>query len=242
MGKRTDNAPLDAIRLSLKDHAVTLQPIVNQVSALPSDPQLEFYFVPVTHMEFYRPYYRPGQPFKNLKLVNFGQPAISLSFFSKHKYKIDRNVKALEAMRQIREHREKLFNYSLVGRLSIGQQQELQRTDELLRQIRDDPDSFQFCFSNYHHYYMYWYCSFRFFEDDTNTQTASSMEHLLKHTERVEGKVHERLNIIFIDPQYITRPVPYDSKLIDRELATYPIQLKQGITTLYIRNNINRKE
>lgn len=60
------------------------------------------------------------------------------------------------------------------------------------------------------------------------------MEHMLKHTERIPGQVHERLNIIFIDPHYISRPVPHDHKLIDRELDTFPIHVRQGITTLYL--------
>ncbi|MGM9508801.1 hypothetical protein ACS5NO_13785 [Larkinella sp. GY13] len=238
MAKRVNNAPIEAIRLALKDQAISLQPIVNQVSALPVDSQLEYYFVPAKYMEFYRPYYRPGQPYKNLKLVNFDLPAISLSFFSKHKYTIDRDAHPDLVMRHLREHRELLFNRSLVGQLSSNQQRELQETNDLLRQIRNDPDAYQFCFSNYHHYYMYWYCSYRFFEDDAKTKLASSMEHLLKHTQRVAGQVHERLNIIFIDPYYITRPVPQDNKLIDRELETYPNQFKQGVTTLYVRKKI----
>ena len=57
----------------------------------------------------------------------------------------------------------------------------------------------------------------------------------VKHTERIKGQVHERLNIIFIDPHYISRPVPHDHKLVDRELDNYPIALRQGITTLYLR-------
>jgi hypothetical protein len=63
----------------------------------------------------------------------------------------------------------------------------------------------------------------------------ASSEHLLKHTERIRGQVHERLNIIFIAPHYISRPVPHDPKLVDRELDNYSIELQQGITTLYLR-------
>ena len=33
----------------------------------------------------------------------------------------------------------------------------------------------------------------------------------------------------------ITRPLPNDNKFVDRELDTFPIQLRQGITTLYLR-------
>ena len=116
-----------------------------------------------------------------------------------------------------------------------AQQQEPRHTNELMRAIRRDPHAYQLSFSNYHHYYRYWYCSFRYFEDDAHTQNATENEHLLKHTRRTEGWVSERLNIIFIDPHYITRPVPHDNKLIDRELETYPDRIQHERTALYIR-------
>ncbi|WP_381507883.1 hypothetical protein [Spirosoma flavum] len=186
-------------------------------------------------MEQYRPYFRPGKPLKNLKLVNFERPAISLSFYMKHKYKLERNVSPEQVIHHLKEYRDELLNRSLVEQLSPAQTQDLQRNDELLRAIRKTPDDYQYCFSNYHHYYRYWYCIFRYFADATLTQLDSDNEHLLKHTERIKNQVHERINIIFIDPYYITRPVPQDNKFIDRELATYPTQIRQGITTLYIR-------
>ncbi len=233
--KRDDQAPLAAIRLMLKKHAVSLTPIINQVSALPQESHLEYYFVPMQHMELYRPYFRPGKPLKNLKLINFERPAISLSFYMKHKYKLDRNVPIEQVIHHLKEYRDELLNRSLVQQLSPTQMQELQQNDELLRSVRKLPQDYQYCFSNYHHYYRYWYCTFRYFADATLTQLDSDNEHLLKHTERIKNQVHERLNIIFIDPYYITRPVPQDNKFIDRELATYPTQIRQGITTLYIR-------
>lgn len=152
----------------LEQQAVQLTPMINQVSALPVDDTLEYYFIPMQHMSQYAPYYRPGKPFKNLKLLNYNQPAISLSFYYKHKYSIQRTP----------PH------------------------DEIILHLRNSRD-----------------------------------EHLLKHTERIKGQVHERLNVIFIDPYYITRPVPNDNKFVDRELDTFPIQLRQGITTLYLRKS-----
>ncbi len=186
-------------------------------------------------MAHYAPFYRPGKPYKNLKLLNFNRPAISLSFFSKHKYAIQRQPQPDEVLLHLTTQRHELLNRSLVQPLTITQQQQLQQADELLRTLRQHPDAYQACFSNYHHYYQYWYCAFRYFEDATLTQAATSSEHLLKHTERVVGQVHERLNIIFIDPHYITRPVPHDHKRIDRELDTFPTQIRQGVTTLYLR-------
>ncbi|GAB4019246.1 hypothetical protein [Spirosoma koreense] len=233
--KRTDSAPLDALRIVLKQQAVSLTPVINQVSALPIDDALEYYFVPMEYMRQYQAYYRPGKPYKNLKLVNYEKPAISLSFFYKHKYSVQRTPTHEEVMLHLRNHRDELLNRSLMAQLSAAQNEQLQQTDQILRTLRDNPQAYKACFSNYHHYYRYWYCAYRYFEDATLTKAASGDEHLLKHTERIKGQIHERLNIIFIDPYYITRPVPNDNKFVDRELDTFPIQLRQGITTLYLR-------
>ena len=51
----------------------------------------------------------------------------------------------------------------------------------------------------------------------------------------MEGRVSERLNIIFIDPHYMTRPVPYDNKLIDRELESFPHRIEHERTALYLK-------
>ncbi|GAB3220311.1 hypothetical protein [Spirosoma arcticum] len=233
--KREEEAPLDTLRPVLIKQAVLLNPIDNQVSALPVDKELEYYFVPMQYMPQYQAYYRPGKPFKNLKLINFDKPAISLSFFFKHKYSIERNPVAYDVELHLKNARNELLNKSLTHQLSPTQQQQLQQADQLLRAVRQDPAAYQACFSNYYHYYRYWYCTYRYFDDLEKTKATTSSEHLLKHTERIKGQVHERLNIIFIDPHYISRPVPHDHKLIDRELDTFPIQLRQGITTLYLR-------
>ncbi len=233
--KREQSAPLEALRILLHTQAISLQPLVNQVSELPVEKELEYYFVPVQYMDQYKPYYRPGKPFKNLKLVNFDKPAISLSFWSKHKYSIERNVTHGEVLLHLKNYRDELLNKSLMQQLSRRQQQELQQADQLLRTIRDRPDAYQACLSNYYHYYRYWYCTYRYFDDPDQTKTTTSSEHLLKRTERIPGQVHQRLNIIFIDPHYISRPVPHDHKQVDRELDNFPISLRQGITTLFLR-------
>ena len=239
--KIADLLPLPAIRQVLLTCQATLEPLTHQVSALPIEPDLEYYFVSAEHMELFKPYYRPGKPFKNLKLVNFGRPAISLSFYNKHKYHLDRDTPSASAQTILQEQRDNLYARSFLESLSSKQQQKLQEMDLLLRAIRQNPDQFEFCVSNYDHYYRYWYCSFRYFEDEERTKTGTSNEHLLKHTQRTDERskeqlINERLNIIFIDPIYITRPVAYDNKLIDRELETYTDKIRFGKATLYIRS------
>ncbi|WP_460907685.1 hypothetical protein [Spirosoma areae] len=239
--KLSDLLPLPAIRVLLKSCSTDLQPITHQVNALPQESDLEYYFVPAEQMELFRPYYRPGKPFKNLKLINFERPAISLTFYNKHKYKIDRGIKPELAHDILKERRDNLYARSFLDELTPGQQQKLQNIDSLLRAIRQAPDQFQLCVSNYHHYYRYWYCSFRFFEDAEEIKTGTANEHMLKHTQRTDERsteqlINERLNIIFIDTKYITRPVPYDNKLIDRELETYTDRINFGKAALYIRS------
>ncbi|CCH57637.1 hypothetical protein BN8_p06836 (plasmid) [Fibrisoma limi BUZ 3] len=242
--KQSDLAPLAAIRIVLNQCKTELVPVVHQVSDLPSAkdfPDLEYYFVPAEHMELYRPYHRPGKPYKNFKLVNFERPAIKLTFYYKHKYHIDRGVRVESALTLLKEQRDELFAKSFMNQLSAAQQQKLQDIDILIRAIRETPEKFEFCTSNYEHYYKYWYCSYRYFEDAEQTKTGTVNEHLLKHVEAPEDKRAnqssiERLNVIFIDSKFITRPVPYDNKLIDRVLETYPNRISYGKSSLYIRS------
>lgn len=235
--KQSDLAPLPAIRLVLSSCKIDLQPIVHQVSALPVESDLEYYFVPVEYMPMFRPYYRPGKPYKNFKLVNFERPAISLTFYNKHKYQIGRGVKFESALTILKEQRDQLYTKSFLDQLTPDQQQKLREIDNLLRAVRQTPEKFEFCTSNYEHYYRYWYCSFRFFEDEDQIKTGTANEHLLKHVPATDGQsTIERLNIIFIDCKFITRPVSYDNKLIDRELETYTEKVSYGKSSLYIRS------
>lgn len=235
--KQSDLAPLPTIRLVINHCKTELLPIVHQVSALPSESDLEYYFVPAEHMELFRPYHRPGKPYKNFKLINFDRPAISLTFYNKHKYQISRGIKIEFALTILKEQRDNLYAKSFLDQLTPGQQQKLQEIDFLLRTIRQTPDQFEFCTSNYEHYYRYWYCSFRFFEDVEQIMTGTVNEHLLKHVQATDGQsTIERLNVIFIDSKYITRPVSYDNKLIDRELETYTEKVSYGKSSLYIRS------
>ncbi|AUD05357.1 hypothetical protein [Spirosoma pollinicola] len=235
--KQSDLAPLPAIRLVLKHYKTELQPVVHQVSAMPTESDLEYYFVSAEHMELFRPYHRPGKPYKNFKLVNFERPAISLTFYNKHKYQISRGIRIESALAILKEQRDNLYTKSYLDQLTPGQQQKLQDIDNLLRAVRQTPEKFEFCSSNYEHYYRYWYCSFRFFEDTELTKTGTANDHLLKHVQATDGQsTIERLNIIFIDPKFITRPVAYDNKLIDRELETYTEKVSYGKSSLYIRS------
>lgn len=227
---------MGSCNLLVKSHSVQLSPLTNQISVLPNDAELEYYFVPMDFMKDYKAYHQADKaPFKNLKLVNFKKPATSLSFFSKHKYTVNRDNDPEAILLHLKNHREELLEYSLFKALDGEQEKQLRQIDELFRNYRANPEAYQTCFSNYHHYYRYWYCSYRYFEDSAETKAQSESIHLLKHTERIKGQIHERLNIIFIDMSYITRPVPYDNKLVDRELDAYPVKIKQGTTTLYLR-------
>lgn len=239
--KASDLLPIPGIRVLLKTHSINLEPITHQVSALPIDDELEYYFVPAEHMELFRPYFRPERPYKNFKMINFGRPAISVSFYSKHKYRIDKNVDPKVALEILAEHRETLYNRSFLEPMTAGQINYLKKIDELIRTIRLAPEDHQYCISNYHHYYRYWYCSFRYFEDDERTLTGTTNEHMLKHTQRTDERsmvqlVNERINLIFVDTNYITKPIAYDNKLIDRELETYPSRIVYGKSALYIKD------
>ena len=85
------------------------------------------------------PYYRLGKPFKNLKLLNCNQPAVSLSFYYKHKYSTQRTPAHDEVILHLRNSRDELLNRSLFKQLSVGQNEQLRLTDQSLRTLQDDP-------------------------------------------------------------------------------------------------------
>jgi len=237
----TDLLPLPAVRLLLDSCTVTLEPMTHQISSMPKESGLEYYFVPAKHMRLFSPYHRPDRPFKNLKLLNYDRPAISISFYNKHKYKIDRDVEPVVAQQILQAQRDELYGSSFLEQLSTGQQQQLQYIDNLLRSLRDHPADLNFCISNYHQFYRYWYCSYRYFDDVDRIKTSTSNEHMLKHTQRAKERssaINERLNIIFVDMNYMTRPVPYDNKLVDRELETFDASIPFGQSALYVKKNI----
>lgn len=241
MAKRPDTAPLDALRVLLNCCSMTLEPLTHQVNMLPEDAGLEYYFVTSQNMAQFEPYHHPGAPYKNLKLINYDRPAIGLTFFSKHKYNIDRDVAATDAVGVLQDYRQELLSRAATNALNGTQEREIQQIDTLLRAMRQNPDRFQSVTSNYHHNYQYWYCSFRYFEDAKNTKTGTHNEHMLKHTERRDRRTgllipSERLNVIFVDSEYITQPVPYDNKLIELELETYPDRIRFGKSTLYVKS------
>ncbi len=236
--KLTDLLPLPAIRMVLNSCAVPLEPLIHQVSSLPKESDLEYYFVPAEHMKLFAPYHRPGKPFRNLKLLNYDQPAIAVSFYNKHKYKVERDVTPVVARNILQEQRDELYSRSYLEQLSTEQQQRLRQLDSLLKDLHHNPNELRFCISNYHQYYRYWYCSYRFFDDEDRTKTSTHNEHLLKHTQRTSAVMaSERLNIVFVDMSQISRPVPYDNKLVDRELETYDIAIPFGLSALYAKKN-----
>lgn len=228
---------LDALRIHLRAMHVALTPGLHQISDPPVDEQLEYYLLPKDQMHEFKPLHTAAKAVKHVKMINYERPAISLSFYSKHKYSLKRDISPAEITAHLQSRRDELLNKSLLEQAGKGQLRELKETDELLRIVRSHPERFQACLSNYHHYYRYWYCTYRYFDDPQTMKTTTLSEHMLKHTERVADRVHQKLNIIFIDPEYIKEPVPYsnDNKLIDRELATFSHKIKCGITTLYLK-------
>ena len=62
--KQSDLLPLSAIRQLLKSCTTGVQPVTHQVSALPTESDLEYYFVPAEHMELSDPTTGPVSPLK----------------------------------------------------------------------------------------------------------------------------------------------------------------------------------
>lgn len=228
---------LQLIRSLALPIALQLNTLEHQVTGLPDDKDLEFYFIPHTEKVLFAPYLRK-KPYRNLKLISYEHPATSLSFFFKHKYTLEKEVPLNEVITYVEHHiameEERLGQNPGLTRAATSTLPNLRM---LLNQLRQHPDSLNWCMSNYHLHYRYWYLTYRYFTDEKGDQSDTRNTHLLKHEQRTPSRRQEKVNLIFVDSEGIQRDIPNDNKQIDRYLASFPHRIEEGTLWLYWRHN-----
>lgn len=228
---------LQLVRSLAMPVALQLNPLEHQITALPDDKDLEFYFIPHTEKVLFAPYLRK-KPYRNLKLISYEHPATSLSFFFKHKYTLEKDVPLPEVVAYVENHiameEERLMQNPALNQSSSTT---LPKLHALLNQLRQRPDSLNWCLSNYHLHYRYWYLTYRYFTDETGDKSDTRNTHLLKHEQRTPSRRQEKVNLIFVHSEGIHRDIPNDNKQIDRYLALFPNRIEEGTQWLYWRNN-----
>ena len=171
-----------------------------------------------------------------IKMVNYGRPAIQLSFFQKQKNFIDKKPKRPEVeqalneyLEDLREQHEESESAEIKQRLSSL----ITKYQTVLNRWADH----QFAFSNYSRYYTYDYVTYRYFTQVNQIRAIDSANaHLIKHSTTREGLITvERTNVIFVDADALRKRHSYDNKRADTFLAGFTEAIACGKYDLYIR-------
>lgn len=216
---------------------MTMEVGKHNVNEIPN--HLKIIFIEKEFMPLFTP--MADDDIRSCKIVNFGKPAVELSFFTKHKYYLKKKVN-LAYIRdylgmQLNELIEKKDEIILLIPLEMEKEnRELlkEQLDSYIRQIEelkniiDNLEQYDFAISNYEMGYLYTELSYKYQATDGNYDNENS--HIIKNNE-----LEERINVIFIDEQAIQKPIANQQKKIDAYLATFPIQFTEPSKVIYLK-------
>lgn len=154
---------------------------------------------------------------REIKLVNYGQSAISCRFFTKHKYQIrkDFDTTAIELI--LRPQIEKIREL-----LAKDDSEALRVLYAQLVDVMDHPDQYEVAMSNFHRYRYYPYVSYRYRSMDGY---ESNNEHLI-----------QKQNVFFIDTAGIREDRPSrDDEQARAFLASFRESLSLGKNDFFFK-------
>ncbi len=192
---------------------------------------------------------------KTIKLINYGKPAVRMSFFSKHKYwlKKPHDLTNEERIDYLNEHISSLYasirrlqeldnSASPLTRVETSQQINAMRQEvEQWQLIQQQPANYDLSVSTYQRGYAYLYINYKFMLP--NGDYDNEQEHLLHHTrDRIGNVTKRKQNIVFVDISEINRVHPQQNKEIENYLKKFSIKSSFGPKWLYARPRIETDE
>lgn len=188
---------------------------------------------------------------KTVKLINYGRPAVRMSFFSKHKYWLKKPHDLTDEERgeyvneyigsliiNVAQLRDKMDTLPPLARVEAQQRLEnAQKEIESWQKIKTQPDRYEMAVSTYQRGYAYLYVSYKFLLPKGEYDNAT--EHLLHHTrDRVGNITQTKQNIIFVKTDEISRVHPQQNKEIENYLNRFSLKSSFGPKWLYVRPRI----
>lgn len=204
------------------------------------------HFIDKVHQARFEPFH--DFDCRTIKLVNYGQPAVRITFYPVHKYWL---IKAKDLSPDERAGRVEDYVNQLVvnieielGRLSrmnaikrteaLGKVATMQDELTIWSQIQDNPDEYEVAVSNYHRDHIYTNINWKYFVGDfdySNTQM-----HLLNPQRDRQGNISQvRHNVVFIDTVEILRDHPYQHKTVELYLNRFTSKSSFNRDHLYVR-------
>lgn len=177
-------------------------------------------------------------PFDRLKFVNWGKPAVRITYYDKHKYWLtkDDQLGALAKTAYIQDYLNYLSakQHKLIEKLNTlppeHSGQILQEKALLLgkqqqhwQQVLQNPEAYEMVVSTYYSDYRYWYVGYKYRVDETTFDNEAV--HLLSPIRESGGQiVATKLNVIFVDTEGILLDHDYQHKEIDSYLSQFDLR------------------
>ena len=214
---------------------VELDPNLHEVNDIPAAVKIKF--IDSKFMGLFEPFADLNA--RTLKLVNYDQAAINLSFFEKHKYKVSKEPEPEEIAHHLEKKLEELkSNYGQTELFADAhtqatkdrQRREIVEIQEVLMHLHD----FHFATSNYFRNYTYWYVTWRWLNPDGTHGHGN--DHLLKdETDYENNSVTLKQNVMFVDMNRIGEHTPYQSKKVETFLSSFDKRIDVGTIDVFWR-------
>lgn len=231
---------------------ITLVPGFHNINMIPDD--LNIHFIASELMENFEVF--KDSDIRTVKLVNYGKPAVALSFFLKHKYFVDKKqpkdsiYRILKTYQKELEEKQKTLLLRMKNAYETlpmdkmkaladsyaeemnGLTQELAHWSEQERLL----DKMEWVVSNYEHNFEYYELGYKYW-DSALLEYVIYNSHMIKNQTNRAGKVSQiRHNIIFVDKQAIGVHIPNQHKVVEKFLASFPQKFKSGTRTVYLKS------
>lgn len=144
-------------------------------------------------------------------------------FNKKHKYTLKKKLKIEEIIKALTE--EKIF---LIR--AKASEEEIQEIDKALA----EPENYEFAISNYKMNYTYTVVTYKYMDTSTG-KYISEDSHILTGSFEKDGMKEDKINIIFIDIEKMSKSVSRQHKQIDKYLESFTHSFVFNKETFYFK-------
>ena len=230
---------------------ITLVPGSHNVNMIPEE--LNIHFIASERMKDFEPFKETD--IRTLKLVNYGNPAVELYFFLKHKYFVDKKQTEesiygiLQAYQNdLREQQQAILlsmkkAYTMLPMNEMkdlvdsymGEMDALNKQAAYWEEMEGRLEDMEYVVSNYEHNFQYYELGYKYWNAELLEYVIYN-SHMVKNQTNKNGEItQERHNLIFVDEKAIAVPIPNQHKVVEKFLATFPEKFKLGTRMVYFK-------
>ena len=230
---------------------ITLVPGSHNVNMIPEE--LNIHFIASERMKDFEPFKETD--IRTLKLVNYGNPAVELYFFLKHKYFVDKKQTEesiygiLQAYQNdLREQQQAILlsmkkAYTMLPMNEMkdlvdsymGEMDALNKQAAYWEEMEGRLEDMEYVVSNYEHNFQYYELGYKYWNAELLEYVIYN-SHMVKNQTNKNGEItQERHNLIFVDEKAIAVRIPNQHKVVEKFLATFPEKFKLGTRMVYFK-------